>query len=181
MFLLPEGENGCTSLQTTICWRTQARFWSAFPFHSTGIAPNLRHLWWVSASRKHQECFCKTQSPCLRSAPGKKNKKNKNQPDQWEEWFTTSLVAFWGLWMIVTENTVWPLLQLHTGVMWWDVFFSFFFFLNWKCKWEICGVRQLLNNESFVSGLMIHGDCFCCRDSACWLTLNCAAGEETLT
>lgn len=30
-----------------------------------------------------------------------------------------------------------------------------------------------MNSESFVSSLMIHGDCFCCRDSACWLTLNC--------
>lgn len=45
--------------------------------------------------------------------------------------------------------------------------------LNWKFKWEMCRVLWLMNSESFVSSLMIHGDCFCCRDSACWLTLNC--------
>lgn len=37
---------------------------------------------------------------------------------------------------------------------------------------------QLMNSESSVNSLMIQGDCLCCRDSACWLTLNCTAGEK---
>lgn len=34
-----------------------------------------------------------------------------------------------------------------------------------------------MNSKSSVNRLMIHGGC--CRDSACWLTLNCTPGEET--
>lgn len=28
-----------------------------------------------------------------------------------------------------------------------------------------------MSSESSVDSLMIHGDCFCCRDLACWLTV----------
>lgn len=38
--------------------------------------------------------------------------------------------------------------------------------LNWKVKWEMCRVLQLMNSKNFVNRLMIHHDCFYCRDLA---------------
>lgn len=126
-------------------------------------------LWWLPAEtppiwKCQRECLCE-----LKALTGEQHlEKPVRLFPAWLESLCTCSVTFCSLWMIVTENRECTTFVCYTSVMWLHRLI-----LNWKVRW----------NKRFVNCLMIHDGCwlFCCRDLACWLTLNCAACEETLT
>lgn len=152
---------------------TGTRRWACYQITHFGA---FSYLWWLSAEAPPSgsargECLCEPKAFTA--------KQHLEKPvgllTAWLESLCTCWVAFCSLWMIVKGNTVCAAL-CYTSIMWQDTLI-----LNWKLKWEMCRGPQLMNSESFVESLMIHGVCFGCRDLSCWSTLACTAGVETLT
>lgn len=89
--------------------------------------------------------FRKCQKVCLCEPKALAAKQHLEKPvglfTAWLESLCTCWVAFCTLWMIAVEDRVCTAL-CYTSIMWQDMLI-----LNWKFKWEMCRVLELMNSK----------------------------------